>query len=190
MLVGAPVALLATYEAERLPIAAWLLGITTKLHGQTFHADSNVQRRGPETLQLELNYRASSLARDERKAPTRVQAGDRAPDAPCHTATGTPVRLFDRFRGPHFTRLAFGAEPSATVAAINARYGDLIRAYTIIRPGEPADSASIIDTDGHAYRAYGIEASTLVLVRPDGYVGLITQQAIDAVADYLQQLAM
>jgi 2-polyprenyl-6-methoxyphenol hydroxylase-like FAD-dependent oxidoreductase len=34
VLSGAPASLLDTYEEERLPIAAWLLGATTKLHRQ------------------------------------------------------------------------------------------------------------------------------------------------------------
>jgi hypothetical protein len=120
----------------------------------------------------------------------QYRAGDRAPDAPCHDATGTPVRLFDVFRGPHFTLLAFGAGHAATVAAVNERHGALLRAYTVLRPGDPAGGATLVDTHGHAYRAYDIDTDTLALVRPDGYLGLITQhQSTDHLYDYLNNIS-
>jgi len=188
VLGGAPDELLTTYEEERLPIAAWLLGITSKLHRQSFQENPNVQRSA-ETLQLALNYRHSALARDERKVPGGVQAGDRAPDAPCHAVTGTPIRLFDLFRGPHFTLLAFGVAHTDTVAAINKRYGDVVHAYTLVHPGAATDQAGIIDTDGHAHRAYDIDTATLVLIRPDGYLGLMTHAlTAEPVDDYLRSL--
>jgi hypothetical protein len=31
---------------------------------------------------------------------------------------------------------------------------------------------TLVDSDGHAYRAYGITGDALILVRPDGYIGL------------------
>jgi 2-polyprenyl-6-methoxyphenol hydroxylase-like FAD-dependent oxidoreductase len=189
-LAGAPDALLSTYEEERLPIAADVLGISTKLHNRGVQGDPNALQRGSETQQLGLNYRGGWLARDDRDSPASIRAGDRAPDAPCHDATGTPVRLFDVFRGPYFTLLAFGASHAATVAAMNQHYGTLLRAYSILRPNEPTDGATLVDTHGHAYRAYDIDTDTLVLVRPDGYLGLITQhQSLDHVYDYLSNIS-
>ncbi|MFL5803650.1 MAG: hypothetical protein ACJ8CR_18150 [Roseiflexaceae bacterium] len=150
----------------------------------------DAHRRNAETQPLGLTYRGSTLARDERDAPTCAQAGDRAPDAPCHDALETPVRLFDIFRGPHFTLLAFGPHHAATVAAVSQRYGAAVRAYAVARPGEPTSNATLVDTEGHANRAYDIDAGTLVLVRPDGYVGLITQHpSAGCVYDYLKHVA-
>jgi hypothetical protein len=65
-----------------------------------------------------------------------VQAGDPAPDATCLDASGRPCRLFDVFRGPHFTLLAFGAEQAARVARINFAYASHVRAYSVIQPVE------------------------------------------------------
>ncbi|MFJ6566366.1 FAD-dependent oxidoreductase [Streptomyces sp. NPDC091292] len=91
---AAPVSLLATYEEERRPIAADVLGLSTSVHrGET--------RRGDATRQLGLGYRDSSLSEETRTAnPGPVRAGDRAPDG---TVAG--VRLFEAFRGPHWTLL-------------------------------------------------------------------------------------
>uniref|UniRef100_UPI00167C12C8 FAD-dependent oxidoreductase n=1 Tax=Streptomyces poonensis TaxID=68255 RepID=UPI00167C12C8 len=134
---GAPAALLDTYEEERRPIAAAVLGLSTGVHrGEV--------RRGGATRQLGLNYRDASLTEETRTHPGPVRAGDRAPDA---TVDG--VRLFDAFRGPHWTLLALGAEvPEETGAA------EAAGAVRVVRGPVP--------------EAYG---AGLFLVRPDGYVG-------------------
>jgi 2-polyprenyl-6-methoxyphenol hydroxylase-like FAD-dependent oxidoreductase len=188
VLAGAPGELLDTYEEERLPVAASLLGITTKLHRAAVTGD---HRRGPETLQLGINYRGSSLARDERDSTALVQAGDRAPDAPCHDPAGKPIRLFDLFRGPHFTLLAFCREVAAQ--AITQRFGSSVHRYTVIHAeesaGNAAPGAAIVDTADHAYRAYDVEAGALVLVRPDGYIGLIAGcSSAGSVQEYLSHV--
>jgi 2-polyprenyl-6-methoxyphenol hydroxylase-like FAD-dependent oxidoreductase len=172
VLAGAPDGLLDTYEEERLPIAAWLLGVTSKLHNQGFRGNAS-ESRSSETLQLQLNYRGGSLARDDRESPGNVQAGDRAPDAPCQDTAGTPIRLFDTFRGTHFTLLAFGGTHVGMIADVNLRYGPTVRAYTVIRPEEKSGDGALIDSGGFARIGYDIDGDALVLVRPDGHVGLV-----------------
>jgi 2-polyprenyl-6-methoxyphenol hydroxylase-like FAD-dependent oxidoreductase len=184
VLAGAPGELLDTYEEERLPVAAEVLGITTRLHRALVTGKPGDQRRGPETLQLGVNYRGSSLARGERDSAAPVQAGDRAPDAPCHDGAGKPVRLFELFRGPHFTLLAFCR--GVATDAITQRFESRVHIYTVIRPDETAGNADIIDTAGHAYRSYDVESGALVLVRPDGYIGLIAGcSSAGSVQEYL-----
>ncbi|MFE8942714.1 FAD-dependent monooxygenase [Streptomyces sp. NPDC007856] len=90
---GAPEALLDTYEEERRANAAAMVTLSTGVHrGEV--------RRGKATVQLGLGYRESSLSVETRTDPTGVRAGDRAPDS---TVSG--ARLFDVFRGPHWTLL-------------------------------------------------------------------------------------
>jgi hypothetical protein len=47
----------------------------------------------------------------------------------------------------------------------------------------------LVDVDGYARRAYGLTGDALVLVRPDGYIGLLarpgTAEQVDA---YLERL--
>jgi hypothetical protein len=90
---------------------------------------------------------------------------------------GTPKRLFDLFRGPHFTLLGLG-ERCGT--ALNDLKADIVKPY-LIGPG------GLIDDAGHAAHAYGQDA--LILIRPDGYIALIANadNAL-AVADYLRSL--
>ena len=187
VLDGAPGELLDTYEEERLPVAASMLGITSKLHRDILRGDAKDQRRGPETLQLGINYQNSSLARDERESPGSVRAGDRAPDAPCRDAAGRPVRLFDVFRGPHFTLLGFDPPNVAALSTVAQHYGTRVRSCAVMRSGAAASNDAVIDADGHAYRAYDVQAGTVVLVRPDGYIGLIADaESAGRVADYLR----
>ncbi|MFY0565596.1 FAD-dependent oxidoreductase [Archangium lansingense] len=186
---GAPATLLDTYEQERLPVAAEVLGLSTRLYQNNLLGQRNGAQRGAETEQLGLNYRGGPLARDEREAAGDVQAGDRAPDAPCHTASGEPVRLFDVFRGPHFTLLAFGVATADTVARINARHGSRVRALRVARPGESSGEHVLVDTHGHARTGYALAGDALVLVRPDGYIGLVTPHlSADAVERYLSSV--
>ena len=86
------------------------------------------------------------------------------------------MRLFDLFRGPHFTLLGLGERSAPAIGGVEA---DIVRPY-LIGPG------GLIE-DGHVARAYGEDA--LVLVRPDGYVGLIANAGdVPAVAGYLRSL--
>lgn len=128
---GAPEALLDSYEEERRPIAAEMLGLSTRIHrGQ--------QERGAATQQLGLGYREGPLSVGRAGA---LEAGDRAPDGP----TGER-RLFDVFRGPHFTLLAVGTDAELPEFA------------------GPRTKVHRMD----AYEAYG---KGLFLIRPDGYIG-------------------
>jgi hypothetical protein len=191
-LAGAPARLLDSYEDERLPVAAGVLGFSTKLHSRGFTGQKAAGDRelDHDVYQLKLNYRGGPLSRDDRATPGGVQAGDRAPDARCHDANGNSVRLFDIFRGPQLTLLALGGRSAATVARVNERHGPLVRAYEVVHPGEPAAGDRLLDTQGDVHRGYGLHGAALILVRPDGYVGLVTHDdAADPVSEYLRLVA-
>jgi 2-polyprenyl-6-methoxyphenol hydroxylase-like FAD-dependent oxidoreductase len=149
--------LVDTYAVEREPIARGVLELAARALRRHVDGDEDAHQRGAEFHQLALNYRGGPLSRDDRAAPGPVRAGDRAPDAPCQE-NGEPVRLFDVFRGPGWTLLEF-------------RDGEVI-----------AGDRTLLDVDGHARAAYGAEG--FVLVRPDGYIGLTTDDR-DAVGEYL-----
>ncbi|MGW7491414.1 FAD-dependent monooxygenase [Streptomyces sp. NPDC054786] len=157
---GAPDTLLDTYEAERRPIAARILDTSTRLHR------SGDLRRGRDLHQLDIGYPDSPLTQELRGdlAEGTPVAGDRAPDAPCSTADGKPTRLFDAFRGPHFTLLDLGGT-GIDDSALPADPA-LLR---LVRVGGPAPD--LIDTDGHIRDAYG-PGPAVLLVRPDGYLAL------------------
>lgn len=154
VLAGAPDGLLDSYEAERLPIAAHVLGLSSEILGKHLDGADDANRRGEETYGLDLTYRDGPLALS---GSGRVRGGDRAPDAPCTDVAGKPVRLYQLYAGPHWTLLRFGP----TAPSIPG-----IPTYTV---GE-----DLIDTEGHITKAYDVEPGTAVLVRPDNYLAALT----------------
>jgi 2-polyprenyl-6-methoxyphenol hydroxylase-like FAD-dependent oxidoreductase len=194
-LSGAPDALLDSYQAERLPVAEGVLATTSTRHREfqrDFTQAVTTLISGKETFadpsQLSITYRGSGLARDLDNA-TGIRAGDRAPDALCIRAgRDEQVRLFDLFRGTHFTLLVFGDQPIPPLPAV---YDNLLRVYTIVHLAHTVENAehTLVDSDGHASRAYGIRGYALILVRPDGYIGL-TAGSLQAqpILDYLNKI--
>ncbi|GAA4619586.1 FAD-dependent monooxygenase [Saccharopolyspora hordei] len=156
--------LLDSYEAERLPVAASVLGLSTELLRRHVDGHPDAHRRGPETDQLHISYRGGPLAHDDRPEPGRVRAGDRAPDSPLRDAHGARVRLFDLFRGPHWTHLAFDAEPPATAPGVHAH-----------RISSAPTGTSLVDAEGAFREVYDVSPGTHVLVRPDGHIARITR---------------
>jgi 2-polyprenyl-6-methoxyphenol hydroxylase-like FAD-dependent oxidoreductase len=96
---GGPDALLDTNEAERLPIAAALLGLTKRLH------QTRSIKRGDATNQLALHYRTSPLSSGVTLGS--LHPGDRMPDARLDDGS----RLFDHLRGSHATELVTAEGP-------------------------------------------------------------------------------
>jgi 2-polyprenyl-6-methoxyphenol hydroxylase-like FAD-dependent oxidoreductase len=170
--------------------------------------------------ELDVGYRNTSFARevDTLGSPRDAEgagvadhvrfrrgprAGDRAPDATGRDSdTGTPRRLFDLFRGPHFTLLLFDG-PAATDAgyerlAATARQvcdalGDDVRAHVVVpagrRPRGLGGVDVLLDPDRDAHHRYGAAAESLYLVRPDGYIAFRSQPAAaQPVLDHLARL--
>jgi hypothetical protein len=176
---GASPALLDTYEAERRPIAAGVLESSTARLEKMLAAKGISTRRDESTIQLDVNYRGSVLVRDDRDEAASVRAGDRAPDATELETVDGEHRLFDLTRGGRFTVLNFGAAP------VDA--GELRTLHVV---AQPADSGDVADRGGHLATAYGATERTLVLIRPDGHIGLISDAGdVSAVSDYLTAIA-
>jgi 2-polyprenyl-6-methoxyphenol hydroxylase-like FAD-dependent oxidoreductase len=88
---GGADSLLDTYEVERLPVAAAVLGLSKQLH------QTPSIKRGRATDQLGLNYRNSPLSSGVTLG--RLRPGDRMPDLRLEDGS----RLFDHLHGPQAT---------------------------------------------------------------------------------------
>jgi len=156
--------LLATYESERRPIAEAVLQISSAIAQQ----GSGAGPRGRQTQQLDINYRTSVLSSNRGRPDRALMAGDRAPDAVYVDGQGRRRRLFETFRGPHFTLLVFGDVDIRTPTT------------------GPELKVERLPTDGEPALTYGIRGSAIVLVRPDNYIGLVDETpAPSAAVDYL-----
>ena len=98
-------------------------------------------RRGREVQQLDLGY--PDPARGGGRSARGLLAGDRAPDAPVRGAAGQPTRLFELFKGPHWTLLGYQVERDA----VPSRPG--LHIHTTVR-------AATIDEGGHLRDAYAL----------------------------------
>ncbi|MCQ9156916.1 FAD-dependent oxidoreductase [Acidomonas methanolica] len=176
VLHGAPDRLLDSYEEERRPVAAGMLGLATGL----LQADLRGQvRRGREVRQLDLAYPGSSLTLPSAERSDRLAAGDRAPDAPVRGASGQPIRLFDLLKGPHWT--AFGYE---------VRH-DLVRPRAGLHIHRIGAEGDILDDRGHFRDAYAVRPGDWVFIRPDGYVGaILPSDSADMPENYLRAVGL
>ncbi|RZU36686.1 hypothetical protein EV284_4186 [Streptomyces sp. BK022] len=95
-------------------------------------------------------------------------SGDRSPHALCSRPDGHPVRLFELQRGGDWTLYRCGVGPLPEAAAVTA--------YAI--------GSGLLDPHATARSAYQAHDDELILVRPDGHVGLRTRDAA-AVTAYL-----
>ncbi len=196
VLDGAPENVLESYHAERFPVAQGVLASTTIHHkkftrpnaGNAQHFINLSLGKDADLSQLDITYRGSPLACDLDDA-TGIRAGDRAPDSPfLFSSHGERGRLFELFRGTHFTLLTFANQPAPQLPD---RYQDIVHAYTITRGGNilvPSDHA-LLDIDGYAYHFYGIRRDAVILVRPDGHIGLTSGSFdVQPISDYLHKV--
>ncbi|KAH8823557.1 hypothetical protein DL96DRAFT_1744565, partial [Flagelloscypha sp. PMI_526] len=121
----------------------------------------------------------------------RLQAGDRAPDAPGLSLKGCREnkRLFHLFSVRHHTVLVF-TDSRTTAASVIAALPKLRRGMRVVA-GQPLVCEShlcgrcsmhaVLDKDCYAYGAYvdTTRPLTVAFVRPDGYVGAIMDSVKD-----------
>jgi len=176
VLSGTPEKLLATYEEERRPVAAGVLGLAAKLLTATGRGEI---RRGRDAQEMDLGYPGSTLSLERPARTAGVHAGDRAPDAPCRSAAGHPTRLFNLVQGPHWTLLGYEADRAAVPSRTNLR---------IHCTGAGGD---IIDEGGHIRAGYGVRPGEWVLIRPDGYIGaMVCAGEMPALSHYLDDVGL
>jgi 2-polyprenyl-6-methoxyphenol hydroxylase-like FAD-dependent oxidoreductase len=166
VLQGTPDTLLDTYEEERLPVAANVLGLSTKLHRQITSDGEDRLRGDAVTLQLGITYKEMSLSERSGDVRLTIASGDRAPDAPGLDGQGRPMRLFDAFRGPQFTLLRLSGGNGAKAELTGVKSVDVVAS-----PPQEIVGETFVDAFGHVAAAYGGGQGEYVLIRPDGYAG-------------------
>ncbi|MFE2556217.1 FAD-dependent monooxygenase [Streptomyces sp. NPDC059352] len=167
VLAGADDSLLDSFEDERRPVAAQVLGRSTELYEGLRGTRPGKLTRGQDEHQLGISYFGGPLAPADAPRTATLRRGDRAPDGPLPHPAGEATRLFDLYRGPHFTALAFGARAAAAVDRLAWPSGGVpLHRHTVLthtKPRTPGEAALLT--------TYGITEDTVLLVRPDGYIG-------------------
>jgi hypothetical protein len=156
-----------------------------------------------ENTQILVNYRNSEIIHDQAGAQGAVRAGDRAPDAAGlrRAHIGFPLRLFNLLKGTQHVLVSYvagvrRAEDAATLEALasdlDRDYGGLVRVVAIAEANadlpEPIGCTLLRDAEQTFARAYGATPGMTLLVRPDGYVGLLAPAPeFRAIQSYLQR---
>jgi 2-polyprenyl-6-methoxyphenol hydroxylase-like FAD-dependent oxidoreductase len=173
---GAPETLLDTYEEERRPVAALMLGLATNLLDAL---KRGVMRRGRDVSQLDVGYPDSSLALEKTSQARGVLAGDRAPDAPVLGAAGQRMRLFDLFKGAHWTLIGWEVDRHLICPRAGLHIHDF------------GAQGELKDRDGHFRETYALIPGDWILVRPDGYIGAIVASTdLAAMESYLESAGL
>ncbi|RUM20446.1 FAD-binding protein [Rhizobium vallis] len=163
--------LLDTYEKERRPIGAGVVGVLAKEMIATGidleSADLAEKRIRQDIFNTEHNYRGSALAVDQRRTSGRVQAGDRAPGATIRLEGGDDASLFDLIRGTHFTAIWLNSHLLQEGFSILSNRTAEHKAYRAVPSRDPQDVSDI-------HRVFGVSSDepTLIVIRPDGYIAL------------------
>jgi 2-polyprenyl-6-methoxyphenol hydroxylase-like FAD-dependent oxidoreductase len=170
--------LLDSYDAERRPVGEEVVGRTVRSARDGIGADSN----DPDFV---IRREAQLLIRYDNSPVVAEGAGGRAPDAGGLTraAVSAPVRLFSLLGRREHTLLLYAGDDAASAdvttferaadAAVMAAHGH-IDVYLIAAVG--ADVAGTVlplvrDSGGEFARAFLASASSVYVVRPDGYLG-------------------
>jgi hypothetical protein len=177
---GANLVLLNTYEEERRPIAAGVLGVLTNALVQAGlpvrEAEARQTAIRDDIFHLDHNYRDSSLSLDKANGDGFVRAGDRAPDGSITGMSGRPVRLFDLLRGTHLLVLNFVSGTNDLASALAPQPGLRV----VVVPPTAANHA--------IRRAFGVgDGPVQFLIRPDGYIAVRSARVQD-LEDWLHRV--
>ncbi|MFC0436924.1 alpha/beta fold hydrolase [Kutzneria buriramensis] len=193
VLAGADPALLDSYEAERLPIAANVLGLSTQKYEGISKLSPSSIRRGKDEQQLLLTYHGGPLAPGHGERTKTLRVGDRAPNADLLRADGTRVRLFDLYRGSHFTAVGYGVRGVATLGLLDSPASGAPLERVAVDAGfhtARSDGVQTLADNADSFRrAYGVSQDTVLLIRPDGYIGHIaTNDLLDSTRAVVQAM--
>lgn len=184
VIAGADERLLDSYEAERQPIAASVLALSSRKYDGISKLDPSSIRRGKDETQLALSYQGGPLACEGADSTATLCVGDRAPDATLETVDGKSLRLFDTFTGPHFVAIAYGDIAAQELDdLVWPATGAALKRVAINAANSHGVDYALKDTRRTFRRAYGLSDDTLLLIRPDGYIGHIAESNFRATTE-------
>jgi hypothetical protein len=145
-----------------------------------------------------INYRYSPIILEERDTTPQneedmkarayqgyeglgsLRAGDRAPEAPGLILDGAETSLFALFQPSKHTVLIFSATPTSVdgILSVAAAYPEGAVQTFVVHKASGQEGGKLVDRDGHAFASYLVnEGTSIVVVRPDGFIGAIVNDA-------------
>ncbi|KAJ3761769.1 FAD binding domain-containing protein [Lentinula raphanica] len=132
-----------------------------------------------------------------------VRGGDRAPDAPSLThlganGDGPRTALFELFTTARHTVLIFPGSTGENLVTESSKVlreypSDYLKSVLILPQTDTSNSSStlidmtLVDTEGYAYKNYAVavDTPTVIIVRPDGYIGALITSGGSGIRKYL-----
>jgi hypothetical protein len=183
--------LLDTYHAERHPIGAAVVRTTTAMTNVMTgagpvaglrdialflvgHVHALGRTAATELAELAIDYRHSSLSvHHGHQHRASVPAGSHAPDPDGLTRSdGTAVTVEELLARPGLLLLTRAGDRSV-VHALQWELGDLGTAVQVVTSASTADDDILVDSQNAIGHDYGLDDGGFVLIRPDGYIGLL-----------------
>ncbi|MCY1006862.1 FAD-dependent monooxygenase [Nannocystis pusilla] len=184
--------LLATYDAERLPVARRTLEMTDRLFrgatsrrtmmlrklivGTALRSRALQQRLARRMSQTGVSYRESPAVVDARSWPRRSpRAGDRAPAAMLRAGAATvSLHVLVASEAKMTLLLMHGAARSQALAIAGRELAEKWGRSLVVRDLVlgTGDAETLGDPSGAVVRGWRVRAPELVLLRPDGHIAV------------------
>lgn len=163
----------------------WKLAAVVRGAGEDL-LDSYTAERG---VRRPRHYRASRLSQELGGKRLKLRAGDRVPDVRLWSPdAGADVRLSELTGRHRWTVLGLGSKTAETITEVAARFPTAVRAEVIGGGAVLVHGCTLQDRYGEARRALARRGGTVLVIRPDGYLGLKSGPTPDIIAAYLEDL--
>jgi 2-polyprenyl-6-methoxyphenol hydroxylase-like FAD-dependent oxidoreductase len=182
--------LLLSYEEERMPAAKRILNLTCQYHQFAFRQKPKklfYQIRSALDPALSIDYRHSSTSVHLLPPSCKLVAGDRMPDLVLQEPASSQIfHLFDRLSPVRFTLVVIGySERSETLYHSIAKKLDL-QFIGVTSEIKDLNSNYLLDMDNKFHQILR-RKQALIVVRPDGYIGMIAPWLDEAgISQYFQ----
>ena len=128
-----------------------------------------------------VSYRRSPVVGGDVGRGRHAAPGDHAPDPAGLTGVdGTETWIGDLLRRPGHLLLATTGDRHV-LEQLSAALGPLGTVVPVVRDAAGAPAGALVDRAGQVARHYGIGDQGMALIRPDGYLGLLSTRADDEV---------
>jgi 2-polyprenyl-6-methoxyphenol hydroxylase-like FAD-dependent oxidoreductase len=178
-----------------------------RLYVNVLLPEAEARRAAQHMEELDVDYRKSPICAEGgsgRRLAAGPHAGAEAPEAGPLRRADQRLTLFDLLRGPRHNLLLFPGTRSGSATwhrlarladATQGVHSGLIDAHLVARrdvavPSDlPAGTSVVVDAEGELHRRYGVQAESLYLIRPDGYVAYRSApSAPSRLRDYLGRI--
>jgi 2-polyprenyl-6-methoxyphenol hydroxylase-like FAD-dependent oxidoreductase len=201
--------LLDSYHAERHPVGATVIKQTNIMTKVMASSGATAQLRDiglfllghssalgdaimSNLAEVTINYRTSPIVADRgHHRGAAVHPGDHLSEvAGLAHPDGTAAFLGDLLKRPGHVIL-FRGHDRAAAADLSRRIGDLGTVTPVVSDAARAAPGAIVDAAGELGKQYGTADNGVIVVRPDGYVGMIARPADnDAITAYRAAISL